>query len=289
MMMKRTLVLVAVLALVSAACGGDDAADDTTTTTTTATTTTTTASTTTTTAVSGPAMAPAEVVFDAQESDGTSIVVSSVTLPSPGFIAVHANADGGPGPIVGHSDLLPEGTSTDVTVDLDTPLEETDLLFPMAHIDVNGNGEYEFTPPDVTVDAPAMTAAGEVAVVGAEVTVAAMDAAATVEVATTELGDILVDGDGRTLYLFLNDDQGPSTCYDDCAANWPPLTTDATAGDGVDTGLLGTAARDDGTEQVTYDGWPLYHFVADTAPGDVNGQGVIDRWFVVSPEGEPVQ
>ncbi|MEE8374926.1 MAG: hypothetical protein V3S26_01220 [Acidimicrobiia bacterium] len=118
-----------------------------------------------------PAISPAEVVFEAQESDGTTIVVASVTLPSPGFIAVHGNADGKPGPVIGHSDLLSEGTTENVIITLDTPLEATDLVFPMAHIDMDGNGEYEFMPPDNIVDIPATTADDAIAVVGAEVTV----------------------------------------------------------------------------------------------------------------------
>ncbi|MDX1691797.1 MAG: hypothetical protein R3290_12320, partial [Acidimicrobiia bacterium] len=99
--MRRLTILVAAFALIAAACGDDDAA--TTTTTTSETTTTTTAETTTT----APPTSPAEVEFEAQESDGSSIVVASVTLPAPGFIAVHGNADGSPGPVVGNSDLLP--------------------------------------------------------------------------------------------------------------------------------------------------------------------------------------
>ncbi len=125
----------------------------------------------------GPATSPAEVVFEAQTSDGTTIVVASVTLPAPGFIAVHSNADGKPGAVIGHSELLPAGTSTDVVVTLDQPLEATDLLFPMAHIDVDGDGEYTFVPPDNAVDIPATTADGAIAVVGAEVTVEAEMAA----------------------------------------------------------------------------------------------------------------
>jgi hypothetical protein len=119
----------------------------------------------------GPAISPAEVVFEAQESDGTSIVVASVTLPAPGFIAIHSNADGGPGPVIGNSDLLPVGTSENVVITLDTPLEATDLVFPMVHIDMNENGEYEFMPPDNIVDIPATTADDAVAVAGGEVTV----------------------------------------------------------------------------------------------------------------------
>ncbi len=159
----RTLIgLLVALGLVAAACGGTE---DTTTTTTVPETTTTTAGPT------GPAMSPAEVVFEAQTSDGTSIVVASITLPSPGFIAVHGNLDDGPGPVVGHSELLPAGTSTDVVVTLDEPLAATDLLFPMAHIDVDQDGEYDFMPPDIADDLPATTADGAIAVVGAEVTI----------------------------------------------------------------------------------------------------------------------
>ena len=165
----RTLIgLLVALGLVAAACGGTE---DTTTTTTVPETTTTTA------APAGPAMSPAEVVFEAQTSDGTSIVVASITLPSPGFIAVHGNADGGPGPVVGHSELLPAGTSTDVVVTLDEPLAATDLLFPMAHIDVDEDGLYDFMPPDIAVDLPASTADGAIAVVGAEVTIEDVSAA----------------------------------------------------------------------------------------------------------------
>jgi predicted lipoprotein with Yx(FWY)xxD motif len=107
-------------------------------------------------------------------------------------------------------------------------------------------------------------------------------------VASSDLGDILVDGDGNTLYVFEPDAQGASTCYDSCEGNWPPLVGDVAAGDGVDGSLLGTAARTDGTDQVTYNGWPLYYFAHDAAPGDVNGQGVGDVWYVVSPAGDAV-
>lgn len=288
--MKRAITGCAALALVVAACGGSDGADTTSAPETTVPATATTAAEeTTSTAAPGPPTSPAEVVFEDQESDGSEIVVATVTLPSPGFIAVHGNDGGAPGPVVGHSDLLPAGTSTDVTVTLDAPLESTDLLFPMAHIDVNGNGEYEFFPPDETTDGPASTADGEVAVVGAEVSVSEAGAEASIEVASSDLGEILVDGEGTTLYLFTPDAQGDSTCYDDCEANWPPLTDGAEAGSGVDAGLLGSTTRTDGSEQVTYNGWPLYYFAGDVAPGETNGQGINEIWFVVSPAGEPIR
>lgn len=125
---------------------------------------------------------------------------------------------------------------------------------------------------------PAGTEAGGSAPAGGEVTVA---------VAETELGPILVDGEGLTLYGFLPDNQGPSTCEEDCLAAWPALLGTATAGEGVDDSLLGTATRPDGGgEQVTYDGWPLYYYAQDQAPGDVNGQGVGDIWYVMTADGE---
>ncbi|WP_024286073.1 hypothetical protein [Cellulomonas sp. KRMCY2] len=115
-------------------------------------------------------------------------------------------------------------------------------------------------------------------------------AATSVMVAASTLGDVLVDGEGLTLYMFDPDAQGASTCYDDCATAWPPLVTDGTpgAGDGADDSLLGTVERDDGAVQVTYDGWPLYYFAQDAAPGDVKGQGLNDVWWVLDADGEPV-
>lgn len=117
----------------------------------------------------------------------------------------------------------------------------------------------------------------------------AADGETTVAVASSDLGDILVDGDGMTLYLFLPDEQGEPTCTDDCADNWPPLQGPATGGEGVEADLLGTVEHPSGTTQVAYNDWPLYHFAPDEQPGDTNGQGVGDNWYVVSPEGEPIR
>jgi len=96
-----------------------------------------------------------------------------------------------------------------------------------------------------------------------------------------DLGSILTDSAGMTLYLFTNDD-GTSTCYDACATNWPPLLVDGEPTAAADVpGALGTAQRSDGALQVTYDGSPLYYFHTDAAPGDANGQGVGGVWFVI--------
>jgi predicted lipoprotein with Yx(FWY)xxD motif len=100
------------------------------------------------------------------------------------------------------------------------------------------------------------------------------------------LGAILTDSAGLTLYTFTNDTAGSGTsaCTEGCANAWPPLTTtaDPTA-PAAATGELATIARPDGAMQVTYKGLPLYRFASDAAPGDANGQGVGNVWFVAEP------
>jgi predicted lipoprotein with Yx(FWY)xxD motif len=116
-------------------------------------------------------------------------------------------------------------------------------------------------------------------------------AEATVAVEASDLGEIVVDAEGKTLYVFLADEGTESTCYDDCEEAWPPLTVDGdpVAGEGVDAALLGTTEREDGSTQVTIDGHPLYYFASDETADDINGQGVGEVWFVVSPDGESIQ
>ena len=116
---------------------------------------------------------------------------------------------------------------------------------------------------------------------------------ATIALADSSLGMIIVDAEGKTLYGFTNDTAGESTCYDQCEQNWPPLlATDPAAigvGEGLDASLLTTVARTDGTMQVKYGDWPLYYFAADAAAGDTNGQGVGEVWFVVGADGALIQ
>jgi predicted lipoprotein with Yx(FWY)xxD motif len=115
----------------------------------------------------------------------------------------------------------------------------------------------------------------------------------SIAVATSKLGQILVDGKGMTVYLFVADTGTASTCYTSCAAIWPPvLTTGAPqAGTGADTTLLGTTTRTDGKIEVTYAGHPLYYFVQDKASGDVTGQGINGfggLWWVMSASGAAI-
>ena len=118
--------------------------------------------------------------------------------------------------------------------------------------------------------------------------------AATVAVASNpKLGQILVDGSGRTLYLFEADKSASSTCYSACATYWPPLLTNGApkAGAGVDATKLATTKRNDGTSQVTYNGHPLYYVVTDHNPGDATGEAVDNfggLWYVVGANGNKV-
>ncbi len=110
-----------------------------------------------------------------------------------------------------------------------------------------------------------------------------------VGVAKTPLGDVLVGNSGRTLYMFSKDTKNTSTCYDQCATNWPPLLTEVVpvADKGTTRSLIGTTKRTDGKLQVTYAGMPLYYWINDKAAGDVTGQAVGDVWWVVAPNGKP--
>ncbi len=115
---------------------------------------------------------------------------------------------------------------------------------------------------------------------------------ATVELTPTgKLGNVLVDGSGISLYLFTVEKPGEPNCYGKCEVFWPPLLTigQPTLGDNVSAGAISTTVRKDGSVQVTYNGWPLYYFAKDKAPGDVKGQGVTNNWWVVSGEGNPIK
>jgi predicted lipoprotein with Yx(FWY)xxD motif len=114
---------------------------------------------------------------------------------------------------------------------------------------------------------------------------------ATVAVADSKLGKILVDAKGMTLYLFEKDSNGKSACNAGCAGLWPALTVKGkpAAGQGVDASLLGTTTRDDGSTQVTYAGHPLYRYAKDQTAGDVNGEEVGNVWYAVGPDGKKIE
>jgi predicted lipoprotein with Yx(FWY)xxD motif len=118
-------------------------------------------------------------------------------------------------------------------------------------------------------------------------------ASATVGVANSGLGSILVDSQGRTLYLWQADTGTKSTCSGACAAAWPPLLTTGapTAASGAKASLLGTTKRSDGAKQVTYNRHPLYLFAGDKASGQTTGQGSTGfgaPWYVLAPSGNQI-
>ncbi|MFI2433238.1 SCO0930 family lipoprotein [Streptomyces sp. NPDC018693] len=135
-----------------------------------------------------------------------------------------------------------------------------------------GAGAGASTSPGAGAGAAAQGAAGELAVS-----------------VNGELGKILTDSNGMTLYRFDQDTAEPpkSNCDGDCATAWPPVPADGvTAGDGIDKSLLGEVTRTDGSKQLTIGGWPAYYFAKDASAGDISGQGVNNKWFALAPDGK---
>ena len=164
---------------------------------------------------------------------------------------------------------------------------------PTAVVPVTGETD---TPEAVMTEAPAETATTEATAEAP--TTEATTTTGSVTIGTSTSADVsepfLVDQDGMTLYLFTEDTQnaGTSTCTDEeCLNEWPPLIVTGTpvAGTDVDAAMLGTITREDGTMQATYNGWPLYYFAGDAAPGDISGQGMEGVWFLVSATGNAIQ
>ncbi|WP_345751460.1 COG4315 family predicted lipoprotein [Microbacterium rhizophilus] len=125
----------------------------------------------------------------------------------------------------------------------------------------------------------------------AEESAAPEGGAASLATADSDLGTIVVDGQGMVVYQFDSDTQGSgaSTCEGQCLDAWPPVHGDGTAAvDGI-SGELGTITGVDGQPQLTLNGWPLYYYAGDTQAGQTTGQGVGDVWWVLDPDGEPIR
>jgi predicted lipoprotein with Yx(FWY)xxD motif len=118
--------------------------------------------------------------------------------------------------------------------------------------------------------------------------------ASTVKISHSRYGDILVDGKGRTLYLFTKERTKKPRCYGDCARAWPPFFARGApqAGKGADGRMLGTTKRRNGRRQMTYGGHPLYYYVADRKAGQITCQDVTEfggTWLLVSKPGDAVR
>ena len=117
---------------------------------------------------------------------------------------------------------------------------------------------------------------------------------APISLRATQIGTILVNAKGHTLYLFTHDSHGASACAGKCAKYWPPAIAPAkpAGGTGVKAALLGTTLRKDGRRQLTYNHHPLYGFALDKQAGQANGQGSTafgGQWWAVSSTGRPVK
>lgn len=106
---------------------------------------------------------------------------------------------------------------------------------------------------------------------------------------------MLVNGEGRTLYVFLPDKHAKVTCVGACAELWPPTKLaagqKASASGQVKPSLLASDPDPEGGRVVTYAGWPLYTYVSDTAPGQATGQDLETnggRWYAIAPSGKTV-
>jgi predicted lipoprotein with Yx(FWY)xxD motif len=146
-----------------------------------------------------------------------------------------------------------------------------------------------------TISVPMMFGVGSSGAQTAPATAAAKKPSITIGVASSKLGNIMVDDKGLSLYMFTPDARNVSVCEGQCLVAWPPimLGKDDTLADvelkgDLRRSLLGVAMRENGTRQVTYNGWPLYYWFRDAKAGDVLGQWVGNVWFVLSPDGAPI-
>jgi predicted lipoprotein with Yx(FWY)xxD motif len=115
----------------------------------------------------------------------------------------------------------------------------------------------------------------------------------TLSVAGSRYGQIIVDGSGRTLYLFDAEGSAVPKCYGPCATAWPPLltTTPPVAGPDLSQALIATVKRTDGSTQVAYNGHLLYYYVGDRSAGDIKCQAAVEYgggWYVVDAHGNKI-
>ena len=108
------------------------------------------------------------------------------------------------------------------------------------------------------------------------------------------LGVVLVNGEGKTLYIYAPDHAKKVTCTGSCAQVWPPVTASGkpTLSGGVKASLIGTDPSPSGGQVVTYAGWPLYSYVADATPGTAHGQALNNSgglWYVITPSGQVIK
>ena len=226
-------------------------------------------------------VANAVTVEDQELSSDNTVTIGEIIADVDGWMVIHAQADGKPGPILGVAPVK-AGENTAVIVKID-PAAATEIVYAMLHVDAGVAGEFEFPGGE---DGPATDAAGNVVTPPFNITGGLPVAVNLLLAESGEQGPYLTDEAGMTLYTFARDVPGTSNCYDRCAVAWPPLLVEEgdqlVAGEGL-PGELGTTEREDGTLMVTYNNWPLYYWVNDGAPGDTTGHNVGNVWAVAYP------
>jgi predicted lipoprotein with Yx(FWY)xxD motif len=166
------------------------------------------------------------------------------------------------------------------------------LVGPLALVACGTEGGEETTTTDDTV---VTTTSGESEATTTSAgpdettTTAATEEMDGVHASETDLGTILVDPEGYTLYIFTQDSDGESACNDACAELWPPVPADTPISSELDQAMFGSIERADGSQQLTVNGMPLYLYTPDVNPGDTTGQGFSGVWFVVGADGNPIQ
>jgi predicted lipoprotein with Yx(FWY)xxD motif len=230
------------------------------------------------------AVVPTVMVADQEIVDG-SVTIVEIVSDGAGWLVVHAQVDGKPGPILGYAPVA-DGVNNDVVIEIDDE-NASETLYAMLHTDGGEVGAFEFPDgPDGPVMVEEKVVTPPFKVLAKEMSDAGGDVAIFLS-ASDELGLFLVDADGMTLYIFAKDEPGVSNCYDQCAVNWPPLLLEngqTAMGSDELTAEFGTTERTDGTIQVTYNEWPLYYWINDAAAGDTTGHAVGGVWAVAGVE-----
>ena len=172
------------------------------------------------------------------------------------------------------------------------------LILPVAVLSVVGCGSSKgsSSSPSASNSTPASSSAAPASTTprSSSSTGAAASSGAAVRLAVKTfpgLGPVLVTSQGRTLYTFAPDKHKKVTCVGSCATVWPPLKGSKASGAGLKASLLGSDRDPAGGSVITYAGWPLYTYIADTVPGAHNGQGLNltgGLWYVISPTGKVI-
>jgi predicted lipoprotein with Yx(FWY)xxD motif len=228
---------------------------------------------------SAPADATVNIIVSNQPILNGQIVIPEVIAPGDAWLVVHKmNGDGSVGPMAGYAHVQ-AGDTKNVAIPLDTNLTSS-TMSAMLHNDVAKAKSPQFPGPDEPI-----LQNGQMLNPTFQITQSNNADVVITLGQTPETMNYLVDSSGRTLYISLQDAPGQSNCTGDCLKNWQPLlaTGRIVAGVGIPANKFGVVLLPNGSRQVTYSNAPLYRFVQDEKPGDVNGQGMNGNWYLVTP------